>query len=104
MYEAGKAVFGAGDRCPDQRVIDLKAGDNGCVFLRDELLGNIPGGGRESTYIRAVLLEIEYLSAAGSESLIGANASVTRQNYANQAAQAVIHDILVQPQADNPNN
>jgi N-acetylmuramoyl-L-alanine amidase len=104
MYEAGKAVFGAGNRSPDQGVIDRHAGADGCVFLRDSLLGNIPGAGRESTYIRAVLMEIEYLTTAGSERLTGANASVTRKNYADQAAQAVINDMLIQPQTNNSNN
>jgi hypothetical protein len=100
MYAAGEAVFGAGNRDPDQRIIDLGPDTNGRVFLRDtpNFLNNVPGPGRESTFIRAALLELEYLTPAGvANKLTGPNATTTRENYGIEAAQAVINDLLNQP-------
>jgi len=98
MYTAGEAVFGVGNRSAEQRIIDLEPGANGHVFLRDNLLNNIAGPGRESTFIRATLLELEYLTVAGmADKLTGPNATTTMQDYGVQGAQAVINDLLTQP-------
>jgi hypothetical protein len=61
------------------------------------LLNNVAGTGKESTFIRATLLELEYLTAAGvADKLTGPNATATRQNYGIQAAQAAVNDLLIQ--------
>ena len=98
MYAAGEAAFRIGNRSAEQRIIDLAPGADGHVFLRDNLLNNVAGTGKESTFIRATLLELEYLTAAGAaDKLTGPNATTTRQNYGIQAAQAVVNDLLIQP-------
>ena len=98
MYAAGEAVFGTGNRDVNQRIIDLAPGADGHVFLRDTLLNNVAGAGRESTFIRATLLELEYLTSAGvANKLTGPNTTATRQSYGTQAARAIFNDLSIQP-------